>query len=256
VRCLIGVYFSQLYPGLATVEIADHVASLGLGRRATERRPFTVVNFVSSVDGRAAFRGVTGALGDDGDKEVFRALRREADALLVGTGTLRAERYGRLLAQPASRERRRRRGLSAEPLACVVTRSGDVPLDIPLFAEPEARIVIFSAAEIDVGPVAAQVQVVRLDPRVPPFTTALAHLRAEYDVRTLLCEGGPRVLGALVAEQAVDQLFLTIAPKLAGGAGQNPSLLSGPELPALAPLRLEEVLERGGYLFLRYGISS
>lgn len=64
------------------------------------------------------------------------------------------------------------------------------------------------------------------------------------------------MLGALAAEQAVDQLFLTSAPKLASGAGQNPSLLSGPELPTLAPLRLRGCWSPAVYLFLRYGISS
>lgn len=248
--------FRQLFPALATVEIADYVAGLDLGGRASARRPFTVANFVGSVDGRAAFRGQSRALGDEGDKALFRALRHEADAVLVGTGTLRAERYGRLIVAAETRERRRQRGLAGEPLACVVTRSGHVPLDIPLFAEPEARIVIFSGAEIDVSGIAAQTEVVTLRAGAPPFTAALAHLRTHHNVRAVLCEGGPGVFGALVAEGAVDELFLTLAAKLVGGAGENPTIMRGPQLPEPALLSLESVLERNGYLFLRYAISG
>jgi riboflavin biosynthesis pyrimidine reductase len=252
---LADVYFRQLHPEPATVEIADHIAGLQLARRASPQRPFTVANFISSIDGRVAYQGRSRALGDDGDLAVFRALRREVDAVLVGTGTLRAERYGRLVGDADARERRRRRGLSPEPLACVVTRSGQVPFDIPLFAEPEAKIVIFSGVEIDLDGVAAEVQVVVLDPGEPLFTAALRRLRTRHGVGALLCEGGPGVFGALVAQGAVDQLFLTVACKLVGGA-ENPSILGGPELPEVAELSLEGVLERHGYLFLRYAVAS
>jgi riboflavin biosynthesis pyrimidine reductase len=250
------VDFRQLHPEPATVEIADYVRGLDLGDRASARRPFTIANFVGSVDGRVAFRGRSRALGDDGDKALFRALRHEVDAVLVGTGTLRAERYGRLIAAAEARQRRRQRGLAPEPLACVVTRSGSVPLDIPLFAEPEARIVIFSQAEIDVRGVAAQTEVVRLRADAAPFTAALTHMRIHHNVRALLCEGGPGVFSALVAERAVDQLFLTLSAKLVGGADENPTIIRGLELPEPTLLSLESVLERNGYLFLRYAFSG
>ena len=137
--------FAQLFPGPATVDIEAYVRGLGFAQRAPDGRPFVVVNFVSSVDGRATVAGRSGGLGDDGDKALFRALRWEVDAVLAGTGTLRAERYGRLISDPEVRERRRQRGLSPEPLACTLTRHGSLPLDIPLFAEPEAKVVVFTA---------------------------------------------------------------------------------------------------------------
>jgi riboflavin biosynthesis pyrimidine reductase len=67
----------------------------------------------------------------------------------------------------------------------------------------------------------------------------------------LLCEGGPTLFGAMVHERVLDELFLTIAPKLAGG-GTGPAITSGPELPEPELLRLQWVLEREGSLFLRY----
>lgn len=242
--------FRQLWPQPDVVEIETHLGALRLAERAPARRPFTVVNFVSSVDGRATVAGRSGPLGDDGDRELFHALRREVDAVLVGTGTLEAERYGRLVRDPETRERRRQRGLRPEPLACVVTRSGALPLKIALFNELEAEIVVFSGAEPDLRGVKAQVQVVRLDRAELTFEAALAQLRTRWGIRALLCEGGPTVFGALLREGVADQLFLTLAPKLAGG-GEAP-IARGPELPGPAQAALEAVLERAGTLFLRY----
>jgi riboflavin biosynthesis pyrimidine reductase len=164
------------------------------------------------------------------------------------------EQYGRILKNPESRERRRQRGLSPEPLAVMLTRRGVVPLGIPLFAEPEARVVVFTGADVDIGPAAAQVDVVRLPDDDVTFAAALRRLRADYGVRALLCEGGPAVLGALIAEGVLDVLFLTLAPQLAGG-GAGPPLSTGPELPELQHLRLAGLLERHGSLFLRYEVD-
>ncbi len=239
--------FTQLWPERRELEVEDYVADLAFVDGAGAERPFTIVNFVSSVDGRATVHGRSGALGDAGDKALFRALRSEVDAVLVGTGTLGAERYGRLIRDPEVRERRDRRGLAPEPLACTVTRSGALPLEIPLFAEPEARILVFTCAEVDTSAARAQVEVVWMDPDQLSFARVLSHLRSMHDVRALLCEGGPRVFGALARERAFDQLFLTVAPKLVGG-GHDLTITSGPELPDLDGLGLEGVLEREGTL--------
>jgi riboflavin-specific deaminase-like protein len=246
--------FHQLLPRPGDVQIEELIAGLRFAERAPAGRPYTVANFVSSVDGRATYHGRTGQLGDEGDLEVFRALRREVDAILVGTGTLRAEQYGRMLRNPESRERRRERGLAPEPLACVLTRTGDVPFEIPLFDEPEARVIVFSGADVDTSAVRAQVEVVRLDGAALSFAAALSYLRAHHDVRALLTEGGPTVLAALVREHLLDELFLTLAPQLTGG-GVGPALTTGPELTELQPLELESVLERAGSLFLRYALK-
>ncbi len=245
--------FHQLLPGPGEVQMDELLAELALPDRAPPGRPYVIANFVTSADGRASFQGGSGHLGDAGDLDVFRALRREVDAVLAGTGTLRAEQYGRILKLPESRERRRRRGLAPEPLATTLTRGGDVPLDIPLFAEPEAEVVVFSGSEIDVRGVAAHVEVVVLDP--PDLGAALRHLRAHHHVRVLLCEGGPSLLAALVRDRLVDELFLTLVPQLTGG-GTGPALTTGPELPELREMDLAGVLERAGSLFLRYRLPN
>jgi riboflavin biosynthesis pyrimidine reductase len=246
--------FRQLLPEPVSVTADALMASLPIDLRIPPDRPYTIVNFISSADGRATLGGRSGPLGDEGDRAMFHGLREQVDAVLAGTGTLRTERYGRILGRAERRERRLARGLRAEPIACVVTRSGDVPTDIPLFAEPDARVVIFSPVAIDLSECRAQVGVVRLDPGELMLRTAIRRLRSDYDVRTLLCEGGPTLFGSLLMEDVVDELFLTLAPKLAGG-GAGPTITQGPELVQPRSLRLRWLLERADTLYLRYTLE-
>jgi riboflavin biosynthesis pyrimidine reductase len=252
-----AVTFTRLLPAPAgEVDPETLLESLALGGRAPAGRPRIAANFVSSADGRGAFGGRSAALGDDGDRAMFHALRERVDAVLAGPATLSAERYGRILARPERRERRAAAGRAPEPLACTVTRSGRVPTDIPLFAEPEARVVIFSCAQPDLSGVRAHVEVVVLDRDSPnPLADAMAILRERFSIRSLLCEGGPTLFGALLHAGLVDELFLTLAPKLAGG-DSGPAISVGPPLAALAALRLEWLLQREDSLYLRYALAG
>jgi riboflavin biosynthesis pyrimidine reductase len=245
--------FRQLLPEPRAVTVDTLLSALPVSVPTPPDRPYTLVNFVSSADGRAAFGGRSGPLGDDGDRAMFHGLREQVDAVLVGTGTLRTERYGRMLGKPERRERRLNRDLPPEPIACIVTRSGDVPTDIPLFAEPEARIVVYSPIELGID-CEAQVAVIRLDPGELTQTTVLRHLRAEFGVRLLLCEGGRTLFASLLLEDLVDELFLTFAPVLTGG-GTSPTITSGPELSELAALRVRWLLERNDSLYFRYAVT-
>jgi riboflavin-specific deaminase-like protein len=242
--------FRQLLPEATTVEIADLLGSLDLDGSAPEERPYTIANFVASVDGRATIGGRSGPLGDEGDSAMFHGLRERVDAIVAGTGTLRAERYGRVLGTVERRRRRMQREKSPEPIAVIISRSGEIIVDIPLFDEPEARILVFSASHVDLGAPRAQVELVRLDPGELTLTTVMRQLRGDHGVRTLLCEGGPTLFGALLREGLVDELFLTIAPKLAGG-GRGPTIATGPELADPAAVRIIWLLERSGSLYLR-----
>jgi len=252
-----SVNFTRLLPDRATVEVRELAESLDLGGLAPPHRPYTIVNFVSSADGSATFRGRSGPLGDEGDRALFHSLREVSDAVLAGTGTLRTERYGRILGKPERRERRAAAGRRPEPLACVISRTGELPIDIPLFQDPEAEIVVFSPlTEPPAEPptVSARLHLEPYKAAGPgPLASALQTLRERYDVKLLLCEGGPTLFGALLREGIVDELFLTLAPKLAGGAG-GPAVASGPPLTDLAPLQIRWLLEREGSLYLRYGV--
>lgn len=242
----------QIHPQARTITVGELLDGLELARQATAERPYTLANFVQSVDGRATFHGRSGPLGsDDADRALFHGLREIADAVLVGTGTLATERYGRLTKDPERRERRMAAGLSPEPLAVTVTRSGEVALDIPLFAEPDARVIVYADTDLDTSQTAADVQVHRLDPGETTMTTVFRRLRTDHDVRLLLCEGGPTMFGAMLAEDLADELFVTIAPKLTG-AGMAPTITGGPQLGQLQEVSLAWALERHGTLLLRY----
>jgi riboflavin biosynthesis pyrimidine reductase len=245
--------FQQLIPRAQLVEAQGLVGGLDFAARAGEDRPYTVVNFISSADGRATFHGRSAPLGDAGDRELFHALRERAEVVLAGTTTISVERYGRLIRDPDRRRRRIDAGQTPEPLACVVTRSGKVPTDAPLFTEPEARIVVFGPVGLDLGRVEAQLEVVELDPGELTLTTVMRRLRGGFGIRSLVCEGGPTLFGALLMEGLVDELFLTVAPKLTGG-GNSPPITSGPELPELQLLELIWALEHENSLYLRYAL--
>lgn len=245
--------FRQIHPRAATVDSAELLGDLGLRERAHAERPWVVTNFATTADGRATIDGRSGPIGDDGDMEVFRRLRTQVDALLIGTRTLGIERYGRAVRRPELREARVALGLSPEPLVATVTRSGELPLEIPLFQEPDADVVVFAPSETPEPDCPACVTMVRLDPAELTLTTALRHLRAERHVHSLLCEGGPTLMGALLHEHLVDELFLTLAPQLAGG-GTGPAMTSGPALAGPDALELVWALERAGSLYLRYGV--
>jgi 5-amino-6-(5-phosphoribosylamino)uracil reductase len=247
----------RLFPEPANcVEVSELVAGAIASAKAPADRPHVFVNFVESADGHATVDGRSRGLGDEADHAIFHGLREGVDAVMAGTGTLRIERYGRILSRLERRERRSLRGDSLEPLAVVITRSGDVPDDIPLFDEPEARIIIFSPADVPLEPSCrAQITVVRLEAGEATLTTALRRLRSDFGVRTLLCEGGPTLFGALLHEGLVDELFLTLAPKLVGG-GHGPAVTSGPELPEPRSLRPIWLLEHESSLYLRYAVGA
>lgn len=244
--------FNRLLPEPGTVGLDELRKELHF--QGKDDRPHTLVNFVTSVDGRATLQGKSGKLGDDGDRAIFHLLRERVDAILAGTGTLAIERYGPLIRTAEARQRRVKDGLPPEPLALVVTRSGRVPTDIPLFQTPETRAIVFTAADPPPTDCPADVEVIQLDPGELTFVTVLRRLRQDRGVTSLLCEGGPTMFGALLHERVVDELFLTVAPKLAGG-GQGPTIATGPELAVPAAANLSWALELGGSLFLRYRLE-
>lgn len=244
----------QLLPESRRLHVRELLEELNLSARARTDRPYTIVNFVASADGHAAFQGRSRWLSDDADRELFHGLREHVDAVLAGTRTLRTERYGRMVRDPERRERRAASGLAPEPLSCIFSRSGEIPTDIPLFGDPRSRIVVFTPARLDTSGLAAQVEVVRLDPGELTLTTMMRRLRSAYDVRTLLCEGGPTLFGALLQEELVDELFLSLSPKLTGG-GSAPAITSGAELAELRTMSLVWALELDGALYLRYALN-
>ena len=146
---------------------------------------------------------------------MFHGLRTQADAILVGAGTVRIERYGRAIKSEELRARREAEGLEPDPLVVIVSGRLDLPPDLPILGEPEARVVIATGAEHELEGVAAQVTYLRTG---DDLALMLAQLRSEHGVRSVLCEGGPTLNCFLLAAGVVDELFLTLSPQIVGGA--------------------------------------
>ena len=237
----------RLLPPGGPVPIAELVSDLQLGAPAPADRPLVISNFVMSADGKATVDGRSGPLGGEADREMFHRLRTQVDAVLAGTGTLRVERYGRLVRDPELRRARAAEGLGPDPLALVISRSLDVPFDIPLFAEPEQPVALYTESDGSVPDLAARVEVMRLARATP--LEVLRSARRELGVRSVLCEGGPALFSSLLAADLVDECFLTVAPLLAGGSELGVAT-GGASTPR--GLSLVWAVHAEGCVFLRY----
>jgi riboflavin biosynthesis pyrimidine reductase len=227
------------------------VRSLGL-RDASDGapvRPRVVAVMIASADGRTAVTGRSVGLGHPADRALLRELRAAVDAILVGTATLRAERYANLL-DPDQRAQRVAAGLDPEPIVATVSRQLDVPSDIGLLAEPTARVQVYAEVEGEVPSQGAWVAVHRFEPGALTMPAVLEHLSTERGARAILCEGGPTLLRELVVAGCIDDLLLTVAPMLV--AGDAPTLLRGPELQPPVGLALRSLHRSGDHLFLHY----
>jgi riboflavin-specific deaminase-like protein len=233
-------------PGPTTVE--GQLDAYRPWELARDERPFVAMNFVATVDGRATIGGLSGPIGSDADTAMLGGLRTRFDALMIGAGTMRAERYGRPVANPEKRERRERAGLPHDPLMVIVSGSLELPWDAALFAEGGGPVLVFTSSDSEPPETQTSLEVVRHEGAVD-LAAALAHLREEHGVRAVLSEGGPRLHAEMQALGLVDELFLTTSPKLSGGAA--PRIVEG-ELPEVEPLELAWLLEEDGELFARY----
>ncbi|HEY4428681.1 MAG TPA: dihydrofolate reductase family protein [Solirubrobacteraceae bacterium] len=256
------VRLRRLLPPGERVAVAEVVEQLGLWDRPPEpaARQRVLLNMVSTVDGRATLGGRSAPLSGRADRQMFHGLRSAADAVLVGAGTVRMERYGRLVKEASVRRLRLERGLDEEPLACIVSGRLALEPDIPLLADPAARVVIVTSSAASLPATAAEVEYVRSERegRVD-LAAALAELRSRFGVQVLLCEGGPHLGQELFAAGLVDELFLSVSPRLAGGeaaSGESLRILAGPELEPPTSLEVLGVLECESDLFLRYGVCD
>jgi riboflavin-specific deaminase-like protein len=217
----------RLLPDPAETTVADQVASLDLVSLAHERRPYLITNFALTLDGHATIAGRSGPIGSRSDTAMLVGLRTRVDAVMIGAGTMRVERYGRVIADPAKRQRREREGLPRDPLVVIVSGRLDLPWDAPLFTEGHGSVLICTTSEADPPECNTSIRLLRQHGEQLDLAAVLEHLRVERGVRALLCEGGPHLHAQLIDAGLVDELFVTHAPKLAGGAG--PGLVAGLE---------------------------
>lgn len=236
----------RLLPEPAATDLQTELQGYRPWESAPDDRPLVAVNMITTLDGRASIEGRSKQLGSDADTEHLLGLRTRFDAVMIGGGTMRAERYGRIIAREDDRHSRTEAGLPPEALAVIISGDLDLPFDAPLFTSGHGRVLIFTrkhhAPETE-----TPVELVTTDRRIDT-SDVLAHLH-RMDVRTVLCEGGPHLFGQLVAAGLVDDFFLTFTPLLIGG--DAPHILEA-NLPAQSSLELTSLLEADGDLFCRY----
>jgi riboflavin biosynthesis pyrimidine reductase len=240
---------TPLTPGAAPRSARELVRALALREHPPAGRPRVVAAMIASADGRATLGDRSVGLGNAADRALLRELRAAVDALLVGTGTLRAERYANLL-DDGQRAARVDAGLDEHPLVATVSRRLEVPVEIGLFAEPAARVRVYTEAEGELAGRGAQVAVHRFAAGELSLAAALEDLRIERGAQAVLCEGGPTLLRALVAGRCLDHLLQTLAPLIAGGDG--PNVLEGDALDPPVRLGLHDVHRAGDHLFMHY----
>ena len=239
-----------LYPECRPTSPQELASGLRLGDKAPPDRPYLIVNMVSSLDGKATIEWRTQGLSTELDRELFHRLRTQVDAVMVGAGTVRAERYGRMTKNEELRAARTDDGLAPDPVAVVVSARLDLPADLPLLNEPEQRVVIATHSDATLPELGDQVVYERTG---EDLQLLMARLREEHRVRSVLCEGGPTLNSYLLSAGLVDELWLTLNPKLAGGAAAL-TIVAGREL--VEPLELEpiSVAEADGDLFTRWRV--
>jgi riboflavin biosynthesis pyrimidine reductase len=251
--------------GLPAFELPDELAAVYPGTLGFAPRR-TFANFVASVDGVTAIPSVprSNALiagGSAADRLVMGLLRACADAVAIGAGTLAGSPRGLWsperafpAAGAAFAELRARLGLAARLELVVLSARGSIDPAHPALEEGALVLTTEAAAP-------------RLRAELPS-AAEVAQVGAELDVRAafdllrargferVLSEGGPRVLGSLLAARLVDELFLTVSPLLVGrpAGDERLSLDDGVDLVPGGPLqaRLIGLRRDGGHLFLRY----
>jgi riboflavin biosynthesis pyrimidine reductase len=250
----------QLAPSVTAGPLPAAVEELALlygneADQASADRPWLRANMVASADGAANLDGRTGGLSGPADRMVFTVLRSLADVVLVGAGTVRTERY-----RPVPPEeiwaQLRPPGAAPVPAIAIVSASLDLDPQSRLLsrASQHAPTIVLTCAAAPADRKAALAEGARIieagDQRVD-LAMAIAAL-ADSGYRQILTEGGPALLGQLVAADLLDELCLTTSPLLAGG--QAGRILTAPGAPGggVTRLHLALVLAHAGYLLSRY----
>ena len=254
--------FKRLLPPGDPASAQTIADALDLQARASAERgrPYVILNMASTVDGRASIGGRSGAIGNRADRELFHALRASVDAVMAGAGTVRVERYGRIIPLQSTRALRVERGLSEEPLACIVSGRLSLPPDIRLLSEPAARVVLITPSASSLPETAARARLRARPPRRaarPPAGDGRAE-RALCRAHAAL-RGRPAPERPAAARGPRGRAVPVLLAELAGGedaTGEALRIVAGAQFAEPLELELLGVLESDSTLFLRYGVRA
>lgn len=223
-------------------------------------RPYVLANVAMSADGKiatadGAFASFTSRL----DRDRVDQLRAGVDAVLIGAGTLRAEDPPLQIRDPARRRARREAGCDELLSLAILSASCQLPVQARVFAEPALERYLLTTEDAPrplLPGLAERATVLRHGRGRVDLRTALADLRSR-GIKRLLVEGGGEVNATFLAEDLLDELYLTLCPVIVGGtAAPTPVGGEGFARDTLRRARLDSVERRGGELFLRYSFPS
>jgi len=241
----------RCYPDPSPVTDDDDLAAAYAWPAGNAGRATVRANMVTSIDAGASVDGRSAGLGSAADQRLLTVLRDLADVILLGAGTIRAEGYGGIRLDDERLARRRRWGSVGQPPIAVVT-GGGLDRQSPVFdsaTEPIMLTTAVGAARMAGFPgIALTVGTESVD------LGAAVRALADRGLRRIHCEGGPRLLGGLVAAGLLDELCLTTSP-VTLGAGP-PSLLGGVPTGAPVPWTLKTLHVDGDHVFSRWSRAS
>ena len=211
-------------------------------------------NMVSTLDGAAQHDGRSQPISSAADMRIFGTLRALADAVVVGAETVRREGYRPAKARADFAALREAAGQGPAPAIAVVSASLELDFSLPLFTSPLVPTLVLTGAAAPPERVAAAekagARVVVAGDGVGVEPARAVRELAELGHTRLLTEGGPRLLGQLVAAGVLDELCLTVSPMLTAGDAQR--IAGGPGVAVPQQYGLVSLLEEGGFLFSRY----
>jgi 2,5-diamino-6-(ribosylamino)-4(3H)-pyrimidinone 5'-phosphate reductase len=194
-------------------------------------RPKVILNFAMSIDGKVSTKQYQPAgFTSPEDKRRLLEIRALGDALLVGRNTVAIDNMSMGLPVKELRDARARRGQSEYPIRVIVSNSGNISSDLKLFQSQQSPIIVYSTTRMPASVKEKLADHATLHLTEEPLVridNILADLYQEHKIRVLVCEGGPTLARSLAEANAIDEIFLTLAPKLFGGS-QAPGLLGPP----------------------------
>lgn len=220
-------------------------------RVADRSRGHLRANMIASIDGAATHQGLSGGLNGPADKQVFDLLRRLADVIIVGAGTVRAEGYGSMRLSAADVAWRRDHGLNAHPVFAIVSGRLDLDPGSPVFTEAPVRPLVFTHGGSSTAQRTRLSDVAEIvvcgEEEFDPAAMRLA--LQTRDLPQMLTEGGPHLLGTLVGAGVLDEICLTISPLLEGGDAIR---ITRDAPPVHTGMRLTGMLTAEDMVMLRY----
>ncbi|MET8573971.1 pyrimidine reductase family protein [Streptomyces sp. NPDC005012] len=216
--------------------------------------PWLRANMVSTLDGAAQHDGRSHPISSATDMRIFGTLRALADVVVVGAETVRQEGYRPARARKEFAARREAAGQGPAPAIAIVSAGLELDFSLPLFTSPLVPTLILTGAAADPHRIAAAektgTRVVVAGDGMGVDPARAVHALAELGHTRLLTEGGPRLLGQMIAAGVLDELCLTVSPMLTAGDAQR--IAGGPSVAVPHHFTLASLLEEDGFLFTRY----